>query len=87
MADRVRGDGVATTGYDAENRLDAQQVLYKVKASGDRWFIPYNDNASKADQVTQCDKIVGDTDDGTVAGVESVGTYRATVTPKTAPMM
>jgi hypothetical protein len=83
----ARGDGTAVVGYDPENRSDGQQVLYKVKASGDRWFIPYNDNDSKADQVTQCDKIVGDTDDGTVAGLESVGTYTATVTPKTAPMM
>ena len=73
--------------YDPENRLDSISVLYKVKASGDRWFIPYNNNASKADQVTQCDKMCADTDDGTVAGVESVGSYRATVTPKTAPLM
>ena len=73
--------------YDPSARNNAMVVSYKVKASGDRWFIPYNDNGTKAAQVTQCSKVVGDTADGTVAGAESVGTYRATVTPKTAPLM
>jgi hypothetical protein len=62
-------------------------VSYKVKASGDRWFIPYNDTGTKAAQVAQCSKVVGNTADASVAGAESVGTYRATVTPKTAPLM
>ena len=73
--------------YDPSARNDAMVVSYKVKASGDRWFIPYNDTGTKAAQVTQCSKVVGNTADGTVAGAESVGNYRATVTPKTAPLM
>ena len=73
--------------YDPSARNNAMVVSYKVKASGDRWFIPYNDNGTKAAQVAQCSKIVGDTADGTVAGAESVGSYTATVTPKTSPMM
>jgi len=71
MADRVRGDGVATTGYDPANRPNAMQVKYKVNATGDRWFIPYNDNASMAAQVAQCSKVVGNTADASVAGAES----------------
>ena len=47
-------------------------VTYYVHETGARWFIPYNDNASTADQLAQCDKLVGDTDDGTVAGSETV---------------
>ena len=43
-----------------------------VHETGARWFIPYNNNASTADQLAQCDKLVGDTDDGTVAGSETV---------------
>ena len=73
--------------YDPSARNDAMVVKYKVNATGDRWFIPYNDTGTKAAQVTQCSKVVGNTADGTVAGAESVGTYRATVTPKTAPLM
>lgn len=60
------------TGYDPAYRNDAMQVLYKVNATGDRWFIPYNDNDTTANQVTQCSKMVGDTTDDTVAGAESV---------------
>ena len=65
--------------YDPSARNDAMVVKYMVKTTGDRWFIPYNDNGSKSAQVTQCSNVVGDTADGTVAGAESVGTYRATV--------
>ena len=43
-------------------------VKYKVNATGDRWFIPYNDNDTKAAQVTQCSKVVGNTADDSVAG-------------------
>ena len=46
-------------------------VNYKVNATGDRWFIPYNDAGTKAAQVAQCSKVVGNTTDGTVAGAES----------------
>ena len=79
--------------YDPSARNNAMVVKYMVKATGDRWFIPYNTEGSgvqgttKANQETQCSKIVGNTADGTVAGAESVGSYTATVTPKTAPLM
>ena len=46
-------------------------VKYKVNATGDRWFIPYNDNGTKAAQVAQCSKVVGNTADASVAGAES----------------
>ena len=46
-------------------------VKFKVNAAGDRWFIPYNDNDTKANQVSQCSKVVGNTTDGAVAGAES----------------
>ena len=72
MADRVRGDGVATTGYDPKNRDNAMHVEYMVHETGARWFIPYNNNASTADQLTQCDKVAGNTADGSVAASETV---------------
>ena len=79
--------------YDPSARSNAMVVTYKVKTAGDRWFIPYNtpgsgcSDTSKAAQVTQCSLVVNDTADGTVAGTSGVGSYTATVTPKTAPMM
>jgi len=57
--------------YDPSARNDAMVVKYKVNATGDRWFIPYNDNGTKAAQVAQCSKVVGNTADTTVAGAES----------------
>ena len=54
--------------YDPSARNDAMVVKYKVNATGDRWFIPYNDNDTKANQVTQCSKVVGNTADTTAAG-------------------
>ena len=54
--------------YDPSARNDAMGVKYKVNASGDRWFIPYNDTGTKAEQVAQCSKVVGNTADTTVAG-------------------
>ena len=65
--------------YDPSARNDAMVVKYMVKTTGDRWFIPYNDNGTKAAQVAQCSKVVGDTADDSVAGAEVVGTYRGTV--------
>ena len=50
------------------NRANDFQVEYMINKTGDRWFIPYNNNASMADQVTQCDKLVGDTTDGSEFG-------------------
>ena len=56
--------------YDPSARNDAMVVKYMVKTTGDRWFIPYNDNGTKAAQVTQCSKVVGNTADESVAGAE-----------------
>ena len=39
-----------------------------INKTGDRWFIPYNDNASMADQVTRCNAVVGNTTDGSACG-------------------
>tara|TARA_R100001230_G_C5531961_1_gene65610 strand:+ start:231 stop:419 length:189 start_codon:yes stop_codon:yes gene_type:complete len=57
--------------YDPSTRPNDMVVKYKVNATGDRWFIPYNDAGTKAAQVSQCSKVVGNTADGTVAGAES----------------
>ena len=57
--------------YDPSARNDAMVVKYKVNTAGDRWFIPYNDNDTKANQVSQCSKVVGNTTDTSVAGAES----------------
>ena len=56
--------------YDPSARIDTMQVKYKVNTTGDRWFIPYNDNGTTAAQVAQCKKQVGNTADGTDAGAE-----------------
>ena len=73
--------------YDPSARANAMVVKYMVKTPGDRWFIPYNDTGTKAAQVTQCSKVVGDTADDSVAGAETVGSYTASTAAKTAPMM
>ena len=54
--------------YDPSARANAMVVSYKVNTSGDRWFIPYNDTGTRAAQVAQCSKVVGNTTDGSVAG-------------------
>ena len=54
--------------YDPSARANDMVVKFKVNTSGDRWFIPYNDNGTKAEQVAQCSKVVGNTADTTVAG-------------------
>ena len=84
----ARGDGTAVVGYDPENRLDAQNTVYYAPSTSDRWFIPYNDNDSAADQITQCDKMVGDTDDVSVAATVAAGSTPGTsvgvdITPPT----
>ena len=56
------------------SRADDFQVHYVVNTTGDRWFIPYNDNASTADQLAQCKKMVGTTTDGSDCGAETVAT-------------
>ena len=68
----ARGDGTSVVMSDPENRANAMQTKYAVNTTGDRWFIPYNDNASMADQLAQCKKLVGQTTDGSDCGVESV---------------
>ena len=55
------------------SRADNFQVHYVVNTTGDRWFIPYNDKASTADQLAQFKKMVGKTTDGTDCGAETVG--------------
>ena len=62
----------APKSYDPSARNDAMIVKYYVNASGDRWFIPYNDNGTTAAQVTQCSAVVGNTADDTVAGAAVV---------------
>jgi len=54
--------------YDPSARANDMVVKFKVNATGDRWFIPYNDTGTKAEQVAQCSKVVGNTTDTTVAG-------------------
>ena len=55
-----------------DNRIDTVSGEYMVNTSGDRWFIPYNSDASMADQLAQCKKMVGKTNDGTDYGAEVV---------------
>ena len=70
----ARGDGTSVVGYDPENRIDGKhEVVYYAPTTADRWFIPYNDTASTAAQVTRCDVMVGDTADGSVAGSVAAG--------------
>ena len=52
------------------SRTNDFQVQYMVNTTGDRWFIPYNDGASKADQLARCKVMVGTTTDGSDCGVE-----------------
>ena len=67
----------SVTGYDPEYREDGQfEIRYKVHTTGNRWFIPYNTPGSgvacsTANQLAQCDKVVGDTNDNSEAGFES----------------
>ena len=56
--------------YDPSARPNAMRTKYKVNTTGDRWFIPYNDNGTTAAQLAQCKKVVGNTNDGTDAGAE-----------------
>ena len=58
--------------YNPDQRANDFQVKYVVNTTGDRWFIPYNDNASKADQVAQCNVIAGHTADDSDVASEQV---------------
>ena len=68
----ARGDGTSVVMADPENRANAMQTKYAVSTTGDRWFIPYNENASKSDQVSQCNTIAGHTADSTDVASEQV---------------
>ena len=56
--------------YDPSARANDMVVKFKVNASGDRWFIPYNDVGSTADQLARCKTTVGTTADDSDAGAE-----------------
>ena len=71
----ARGDGSNVVGYDPKRRPDDFHVEYVVNTSGDRFFIPYNDSASMADQLARCKTMTGKTTTGgggDVVGVELV---------------
>tara|TARA_R100000781_G_scaffold5718_1_gene6264 strand:+ start:407 stop:619 length:213 start_codon:yes stop_codon:yes gene_type:complete len=68
----ARGDGTSVVMSDPENRANTMQTKYAVNATGDRWFIPYNNAGSTADQLAQCKKAVGSTADDSDAGAETV---------------
>jgi len=48
--------------FDPDAKAAAMRTKYMVSTTGDRWFIPYNDQASTADQLAQCKKVVGYSD-------------------------
>ena len=56
--------------YNPSNRGNTFHVEYMVNTTGDRWFIPGVTGAGVTD-LTQCDKLVGDTADGTPAASET----------------
>jgi len=57
--------------YNPANRANDFHVEYMVSTTGDRWFIPGVKGAGVTD-LTQCDKLAGDTADGTPAASETV---------------
>lgn len=57
--------------YNPSARANDFHVIYMVNATGDRWFRPGVKGAGVSD-ITQCDKLVGDTADGTPAGSATV---------------
>ena len=52
----------------AASRGNDFQIEYMVNRSTDRWFIPYNDTGTDADQKSRCNVMVGNTTDGTSCG-------------------
>jgi len=52
----------------AASRANDFQIEYMINTTGDRWFIPYNDNASMSAQATLCNTVVGNTTDGSACG-------------------
>ena len=59
-------------GYQGKDRANNIQVRYVVKTSGDRWFIPYNNNKTTATQVADCNTLCGVTTDDSDCGSELV---------------
>tara|TARA_A100001037_G_C14860719_1_gene505054 strand:+ start:382 stop:576 length:195 start_codon:yes stop_codon:yes gene_type:complete len=59
-------------GYQGKDRANDIQVRYVVKTSGDRWFIPYNNNKTTATQVADCNTLCGVTTDDSDCGSELV---------------
>ena len=59
-------------GYRGKARDNDIQVKYVVKTSGDRWFIPYNNNSSTADQLARCKVMSGKKTGPADAGSELV---------------
>ena len=60
--------------YNPSTRENDFQVRYVVNTTGDRWFIPYNNNKTTATQITNCTTLCGGTDDTTPCGSEFVAT-------------
>ena len=58
--------------YQGKDRANDIQVRYVVKTSGDRWFIPYNNNKTTATQVADCNTLCGVTTDDSDCGSELV---------------
>ena len=59
-------------GYRGKARDNDIQVRYVVKTSGDRWFIPYNNNKTTATQVADCNTLCGVTTDDSDCGSELI---------------
>ena len=57
--------------YNPSARGNTFHVKYMVHTTGARWFIPGSRGSGVSD-LTQCDKIAGDTADGTPAASETV---------------
>ena len=62
----------APKSYDPSARANAMVVKYYIKTSGDRWFIPYNNNKTTATQVADCNTLCGVTTDDSDCGSELV---------------
>ena len=62
--------------YNPSTRENDFQVRYVVNTTGDRWFIPYNNNKTTATQAADCSVLCGDTasGDGNPCGSELVAT-------------
>ena len=50
------------------SRANDFQIEYMVNEPGNRWFIPYNDTDTPANQVARCNTMVGNTTDGSACG-------------------